>query len=326
MKQIFFAAILSIWCIAQPSYGALAPSKSEAKEEWSLKSCLDNPVKTVDESCLIVNKVNAIKTQKTDPVSIEKMKEIIIETASKGSPISMLVECGTKECLLSRKENPRGRVVYELGVIQALLKKLTEKDAVIYTSFASGGLFQDFIIIAKTLAQRPTAKITIHFIDIYFGIFLEGLKKLGRPLKIDDNISDSSTILPNLIRESLPKVNSKDAGSYICSTFFSTELRLLQFTRTLRKLFPKASIDVFIHRSAREYAESIELPANAPDVLTAADICDNFSTKTKARNDFFNLCRLANKYSIDPLCIYLDCIKCLQKQYVYLLTKKNAAF
>ena len=107
-------------------------------------------------------------------------------------PICFLGECSDETpwcpCILNRNTNPQFRNLFEDQVRAALVEKIDGLQApVVYTSFGSGGMFQDFTILVKTLAQKPNAKLHINLIDRQYWLYVDCLHKLNQPRTVGTN-------------------------------------------------------------------------------------------------------------------------------------------
>lgn len=106
----------------------------------------------------------------------------------------MLGEC-TKEslghCVLSRTFQPNYRETFENQVVKAILAKASTTKHVQYVGFASGGMFQDLVILAKALSKKPNAKITIHLIDHKNLLYADykDLEGISREVIYNENIN-----------------------------------------------------------------------------------------------------------------------------------------
>lgn len=76
-------------------------------------------------------------------------------------PISLLQECVAEDwgaCMLSRSYNPKFRNTLETTAVAALIEKSKNEAPTPYVGFGSGGMFQDFVIIAKNTKTKSYCK------------------------------------------------------------------------------------------------------------------------------------------------------------------------
>lgn len=251
----------------------------------------------------------------------EEKFDALLQKFEKKCPLLFLGEC-TKEswgaCLLSRTYQQRYRNEFEKKVTNALIKKsnLHTDRAIQYVSFASGGGFQDLVILAKTLAQKPNAKIIIHLIDLKHTIYKAACDLLNDDQEIQkDKLFDYNSISENFIVNARQRGNMKGSDEEIYNFLKDTcsEIREknIQFISWLQKMFPKAHLSLYIHDNVKNYLihrESHDL--SLPDVIATADIQDEMSLMYNS----------TNHYILDL------CLPLLQKDYEiknYWLLKNN---
>ncbi|MBN2267516.1 MAG: hypothetical protein JW725_04215 [Candidatus Babeliaceae bacterium] len=233
----------------------------------------------------------------------------IIKKYEEKCPLLLLGECtlnDDKPCIFSRDLNPKVRKLFEKKVVPALLEKLkTSKEAVHYVSFGAGGMFQDLVILTKTLNKNPEANIIIHFIDPKFYLevlFLEYLHN-SREVKKDENYAPTPQALNHFL-----ELGKKDIGiqnnTYDDETIkknlyvnFSVLGKALQeFISFLQNNFPKAKLSLFIHSETDDYLPYVEnhkLPY--PDVIAAADIQDMMSLFQGSLYHYTKLCLISQQ-------------------------------
>ena len=77
------------------------------------------------------------------------------------------------------------RVVYTL-----VHRTSIDKGTVEYVSFGSCEKFQDLVIIAKVLSEKPGASLAIHLIDQQYAAFTDSRLQLGLSSEIQSDESD----------------------------------------------------------------------------------------------------------------------------------------
>lgn len=232
-------------------------------------------------------------------------------------PICFLGECSAEgffPCILNRKTNPQYRKKFEDLVSTALVEKIAASpEPVVYTTFGPGGMFQDFVILVKTLAQKPDAKLHINLIDRQYWLYVDCLHKLNQPRTVGTEPIDISSIKKDLILDarkdsSLAKKSDDEIERLLWQITLQNEVRFQQFITGLNTLFPKASISLLVHESAtgyEQYRKTTQPPTTA-DVLVAADIEDDMCLMSNAPYSYTALCAAAFKLKPTAQAIYLS--------------------
>lgn len=169
----------------------------------------------------------------------------LVKKIEKVCPLFLLdersVEHDGKVCELSRSAHPHFRADFEknaVTVLSEILKKQDETDTpTSLVSFTSDKRFQELVILTKTLAQNPQAKMNIHLI----------------------NENQAPTVYDLDAIEPITTVHTRD----------------LQMLNWLHRTFPEAQLSLFTHPSVDNYLEYINREKTAADVIMAADIADD---------------------------------------------------
>lgn len=201
----------------------------------------------------------------------------LLEEHEKKCPLILINECTLGDegpCIFKRAKNPY-REKFEFEVVSAFNEKLTSsKEPIQYIGFGAGGMFQDLVILTKTLTQHPEAQINIHLIDYTYNCYLNLRLYLKSSREIYDTCNDEPT--ESAIRYLLKAENieqdeqTKDTIRYN----LKKEGRLFrQFISALQKNFPKAQLSLFAHESTTGYLSYINAKKIAyPDIITGADL------------------------------------------------------
>ncbi len=232
------------------------------KQDYSkpnvLDTCLSNPSKALEYSAQTQQKLGL----KPDLIRLDKpLDKEQVAKAEQQWPIFLLDECQKDSCILSRNKNPQFRGKYEERVSEALGKKIKESPyaRLNYTSFASGNMFQDFVILTKALAKNPRAHIIINLIDTkyaFYELYKDRVNKHRIVQKGDINFDTYNQV------EDFQK-----------NMILYLHVAANQFTRTLENMFPEATLTLALHASCASYINYLEdKKYTYPDVLVSADI------------------------------------------------------
>jgi hypothetical protein len=187
----------------------------------------------------------------------------LVEKYEKIDPIFMLEEC---LCLIiSRIRQPQYRAAFENAILTEYAQKLWRKNIITCVSFASGGGFQDLVILCKLLSYNPYAIINLHMIDPEYHHYIKRKKKAD---------------LPKLI--SLDQEVHQIAG---------VGFRYQQMLRFLENTFSHATVRLYAHKTVTdffEYAKKFNI-AQDIDLIYTADIDDDKTVE----NDYKILCARA---------------------------------
>lgn len=209
----------------------------------------------------------------------------------------LIGECTSQTCRFTRAIQSRYREFFENTVTEALIEQLDSEKQTVYTSFGSGGLFQDLVILTKALAQKPDANIAIHLIDTKFGTYVDCCDMLNTSHQIFLDTQIDPTQIPLEKIRSWQDVNNLAGFSHnelmykAITHSFSTELKIKQFLKWLTSTFSHAKIAVYVHDTASNYLEYVTKNAlEYADIIVAADIEDDGSTLQYGPSNFCSLC------------------------------------
>ncbi|HBR70945.1 TPA: hypothetical protein DIC20_01585 [Candidatus Dependentiae bacterium] len=246
---------------------------------------------------------NALLTEKKiEDKPVGEWRHIIGETINdlkKEAPLFLLGECTCEDwgpCILSRSFDPHCRSAYEEDIVHALLERLKSGPAH-YVGFGTGGMFQDFLIILKTLIQSPDASLSIHLIDHKHTPYVAAREFIGDGREINPY----SHIDPSLVLEKLKEKAKEEWGGArfkddviegeLTSECLIIEERTKQFITYLEQTFPHATLQLFIHNNVDSYLSFIkENHLTPPDVITAVDIQDEMSYLANGPYEYGCLC------------------------------------
>ena len=278
------------------------------KKSNILDSLLVNPLKQLNQNYITQNQIGVkfaqenlneefIKT--SDAKTITDAYEKITKQFETNNPIFFLGECTQEDwgaCSLSRSYRPEHRETFEKETIKALLEKTNATDEPIqYVSFGTGGMFQDLVIMVKTLVQKPNARIVIHFIDQKYALY-EGVKDLlGTREVFADQTIDPTTVMADLMLKAVTEgglsATTPNLEKELTITPIIEEIKFKQFIGYLQKKFPKAQTSLHVHSQTKSYFKYLdEKNMTYADVITTADIQDEMSSLARSINNYTILC------------------------------------
>ncbi|MFA6527617.1 MAG: hypothetical protein WCT20_04290 [Candidatus Babeliales bacterium] len=254
------------------------------------------------ENDAAIQHMKDLDIEKKAPIEQCELFREFVQKQESVCPVILLGEC-TKEdfwdCRLSRTYQPFYRNCFEENVVTALLGKLTAIDTrqIEYVGFGVGGCFQDFVIVAKTLAQKPNAPLSIHLIDRNFTPYVKWRDELNSGRCIDrDYFSDFIAQKPRLLgygRKEWADENISDTQleQRLFGECTRIEVQALQFIGFLKKMFPQSHLQLYLHESSESYLDYINRHQMTPaDLITAADIQDEMSLLRRSMRDYLLLC------------------------------------
>lgn len=198
-------------------------------------------------------------------------------------------------CILSRKDHPQYRVLFESKVVESAIAKLaTPESHLEYVSFGSGGCFQDLVIITKILTAKPMATITIHVIDPQYEDYVTCRTTLGYTTVVNAS---------RLIDPHTPFFGSQQSQFNSIRGIFVMQETFRQFIASLQTHFPLAHLALYVHDSGQHYLDYItkhKMPY--ADIITAIDLPDNGIT---AAQQYAILCIEALRNKADSFNVLL---------------------
>ncbi|HEX2978161.1 MAG TPA: hypothetical protein VHO47_03520 [Candidatus Babeliales bacterium] len=217
------------------------------------------------------------------------------------SPIFLLGECvkeGWGPCLLSRSYQPKYREVFEEKVSSALLGKLNSNGSANYVSFASGGNFQDLVLLTKTLALKPDAQLDVHLIDFQYTPFVKYLDvaQNNRKLDSDKSFDFSEKVLSEMAEFArkewgLGEKEPEEIKEMLKGDIHGIGSAKNQLAVTLKKMFPHAVVNFHLHDTAESYLNYIkDKNLSHADVISTCDIQDEMSLLKRSLLHYKKLC------------------------------------
>ncbi|MFA6066039.1 MAG: hypothetical protein WC707_02540 [Candidatus Babeliaceae bacterium] len=270
----------------------------KTQEEKILHALLTNPQVALQYAYKVYHQCcNELHTSDAKNNNVSELMQKIITQFEKECPIFFLGECDQEDssrgCILSRSHEPKNRAAYEKHVVGALLKILSANKLTQYASCASGGLFQDLVVLSKALHEKPDAQIDIHLIDAKFMPYMSMRDVLDntREVKLDYSID------PNNFMRVLKEVNpefqeTSRARKIIAADIVRIEPFIKQFVRQLKTTFPRARLAVNVHGTVATYCDYVSRKRlDSPDVIVGADIQDESNPDQNSIGDYYQLCR-----------------------------------
>jgi hypothetical protein len=248
---------------------------------------ITNPIEVIDGIRKTMREFSAeVQKLAGDEKTFLKSLALLMQKYEQQCPFFLLNECRAEMCWASRKFNPHYRDSFEEQISNYLVAKThSNNNVVMYTSFASGDAFPEMVILAKTLAKKPDAHITIHLIDSNYKeyVALKNYFGLSREIIVDQGVTDCiDTLDRNTLDEYIKQRREKENNIRltdeqfrvaILNNYCITQKRFQQLKGWLAQTFPKARLSLFLHDSVEHYFEYMD-KHNLPyaDVIAAADI------------------------------------------------------
>jgi hypothetical protein len=204
-------------------------------------------------------------------------------------PFILLSECSEltsgAPCAYSRAAYPARRRDFENQVVAALVHALdtSVNQTASYVSFASGGLFQDLVILTKVYLVRPAARILMHCIDPLMDYYPIMRISNGLTPWIDPKMSLNYKLLARQLR-------ARPGLYYSDLTMTYQAIRLdLQFSEIYRWIgtqFPYSQLYIYPYATVAHFlsARNIYTPI---DVVAAIDIAQTAGETIE--QDYINL-------------------------------------
>ncbi len=242
------------------------------------------------------------EAEKTGAVENIETTKMLIDQYTKEQPLFLLGECVKEDwghCLLSRIYKPKFRQQFESSVVTSLKNKLTSlARPVQYVSFGSGGMFQDHVILTKTLAKKPDAQLDVHLIDLKYTPYVKCRDLLNNTRLVDSHIDTDPTpvmeAFKKLVRDdkAVPEsMGDEELTRVLMNVCLNHEVPAQQSLRWLAKTFPQAQLKLHLHDTADSYHQYIERTnTQSADVIATADIQDEMSLIQQAGPNYAQLC------------------------------------
>jgi hypothetical protein len=203
-------------------------------------------------------------------------------------PLFLMAECvteGRRICKLGRAYCPNYRAVFGAAASGDLVSAIDRMHPVPvqYVGYASGGNYQDLVILTRALTQRPNAQLVIHLVDLSnrYSVQLRDAIGVSRAVSLTEGID---TLHENT-RAAIESIVAADGnpGIRFVKQFARgverNEARHVQFLMFLKRAFPTAHITLHMHDIAESYLALVKASRFPhPDVITLAD-AENFASR-----------------------------------------------
>lgn len=308
--------------LAGSSIYALSHLNSYLKIKNPLSDLIKDPVTALRNAMQVNEQFKERETVRS--LSVQDIKKRISLFEQK-SPIFLLGECtsvGSRPCEMSRFSEPAYRNAYENCVVRALVNKMTVQEAgtVHYASFASGGMFQDLVILTKALNQKRDGSLMIHLIDLQYRSyvnFFEATRQAGCDAFDITNLAsvkftdEQKTSIGQYFRPKGSFENKTDKEIfdklYRCALMLAQSCK--QLLTVLQQNFPEARVLLTLHSSKDAYCTYLDGQSDScPDVLVAADFQDQMSQLKESVLHYAQLCQtvLMKKSEMQNIALYLQ--------------------
>jgi hypothetical protein len=256
-KKAYGLYVMAALCIVT-CYGA--------DKKAILNEILTNPTKILETNRILYHQFSReTNPHHSGPITYTQEQALIQKYETK-NPFFMLTEC---DCpLISRTKNPKYRAAFENAIFTEYNQKLKRKNPITCISFASGGGFQDLVILCKILNQNPYAMINLHMIDPEYQHYIRKKEGLDLPRLIS---LDQETMLYQK-----PELYTR------------TGYRYQQMLKFLEEVFPNAHVRLYSHETMDHFfvfAKKFNIIQDI-DLIYTADI-DNYR---KAVLNYKRLC------------------------------------
>jgi hypothetical protein len=240
-----------------------------------------------------------------DVLRFAEKLEFFVRKYEQENPLFLLGECtqnGFFACIFTRSINPSYRERFEERVSQKLIEKISlnkqNESPINYTSFGCGGALSETIILAKALAKKPNAHLTIHLIEGNNISYVAAVDFLGfsREMKINQklfNFNDKLSEYRKFIESKGETLECTDNELHIqlVSNCMVIQKKNEQILTWLTSTFPDAKLSLFIHDFTDNYFKYLD-KSKLPyaDVVSAADIQDEISLMRDSVTNYKKLC------------------------------------
>jgi hypothetical protein len=218
-------------------------------------------------------------------ITTHKDMQRIIQAYERRCPLFLISERASQDGFFDRHIFPKRRALFEEKVVSSLVtaySRLSDPAGyVTYTSFWSGGLFQELVILAKLIECLKGCKLIINVIDglMYNNYFAECAMVATNP-----EIIRNKPVNLRLIEGSVELTQESKSGLELYALF-------QQFLRVLHTIDPSADILLFVHKDVYSYLAYREHNNfNYPDVVSAIDIVREDSNKLLSVEQYALLC------------------------------------
>lgn len=244
MQHIVFSLTLILFSLSLNGMIIIRPPKPPRKpdsfHDTIAQTLLDDPLSALQEIIRIQHVFNKyLHTSRCSTIDFIKKHERI-------NPLFFLGESTDPSSRYNREHNPLLRETFENQATNLLSTQIMLQQGLIhYTSYESGRLFSDIVILTKTLSQHPHASIHVHCIDACYQEYLS--HKKNHTVTIDEN---NATII----------------------SIFNVQIMFKQCLQWLKKRFPNATVSLSVYSSNDNYKNHLQQNnIEYPDVLVTAD-------------------------------------------------------
>lgn len=240
----------------------------------------------------------------------------LLRSFEKRNPFFLLAECSQKShdethqldtCPYNRFKHPLVRRDYAKVVNDAIIKRIKGSSRAVHcVFFATGGLFQELVILTKVLTAEPRAKLVIHCIDAQYDLYEWASRVLDKKYR---DVTEYKPIVPQVMKKidfiteflnaSTHAKGSREwisAFEIVENCFWVQEI-VHQLSRALQEMFPEACLSFYVHDTTVNYNDYIKQSSffEHADVVTSIDIEDSYCTKYNALSDYIGLSYMSSK-------------------------------
>lgn len=290
-KLLIFIAIITLkmsFCGSERSSielindgDTLALSSKDAQQ--LLKRLLEDPLGLLSEHKKCEQELWELTNKLDDPLLYFEVTQNKFKSDRDRSPIFSIGECGSAMCGLSRFQSPM-RPFYEKKVV-SYLEKYKNQERINFVAFASGGLFQELIILAQAVGMHNIHNINIHLVDSDYQALIRALSILDdQPGAVNIAKYNGFNFHDYSLTQELDPYRQQACQQYL---MFRQE-KFRQFVSIVKQL-SNNSIRVFLHQSVADYCEFCTQQSEMrADVVAAMDLEPEFGYET-AIKDYYRL-------------------------------------
>lgn len=290
-SSVFLLSLLFVIALNQSFYGATRNSielisdgdtlvLSSKDTQKLLKRLIDDPLR-------LLNELKEYEHELEDLAELDSLlsREIIqnkFKIYREKNPIFLIGECNSSMCGLSRYQNS-SRAFYEKTIV-SYLKKYKNQERINFVAFASGGLFQELIILTQAVSLHNTYNINIHLIDPKYGALIQALSTINNQSNVV-NIASYNNF--NFHDYSIAKESEAYRQQQYEKNLMFGQEQFRQFILMVKQLSDN-NIRVFVHKSAQAYYEfCTQHPEMRADVISAMDLEPEFRYETAIKDYYY---------------------------------------
>jgi hypothetical protein len=221
------------------------------------------------------------------------------------NPINLIHECRSCRGIMRSKDN-KARAEFENAITEEITKQdMHKKEAVNYLSFASGGLFQDLMVLIKACKQG-IREINLHCVDMSYSSYIAAVEHMF------GNQIEAFAAFPTI-----EQLRTREMTDALLQKFMEVEestaklqIRhemVSQLALWINQFYPDVKCRIFLHRNAVEYRKYIKAqPGMVADVIAATDLGESQREIDAAMNDLQSLVQTVAWHNPGVTTLFMD--------------------